>query len=57
MKLEISCAMCCKEKTLEIDTEGFKPDTTVRRLIENAKWIVQVNGEHFDIYCSKRCAA
>lgn len=63
MKLIVSCAMCgpgaarSRRRTeIEIDTEGLSPDTILRKVIEDAGWIVQINGENFDIYCCKGCA-
>lgn len=56
LKIEISCAMCGKEKAIEVETEELDPGLSLRRLIEDSEWIVQINGVNFDIYCSKRCA-
>lgn len=57
MKLEVYCAMCGKENNIEIDTQKINTDTTIERVIKNAKWVVQINGNNFDIYCSKSCAS
>lgn len=56
IKIEISCAMCSKEKTIELKTEDVDPGLSLRRIIEEAGWSGQLNGHNFDIYCSKRCA-
>ena len=57
MKLEITCAMCGKEREIDIETFRLDPETSLRKVIEEYGWITQQNGEHFDIYCSKRCAS
>ena len=54
MELEISCAMCGKEKKIAIPTD--EPIPSIEDVIVRAKWIVEHNGPNFDIYCSKRCA-
>ena len=48
----LSCAMCGKQKTVAIDTSKVIPslDDAIK------PWIVQQNGQHTDIYCSKPCA-
>lgn len=56
MKLEIYCAMCGKETVIEINKRGLDPKITLRKLIQDINWIVEINGAHFDIYCSKKCA-
>lgn len=56
MKLEIDCAMCGRETVIEINESGLDPKITLRKLIEDINWIVEINGAHFDIYCSKKCA-
>ena len=55
MELEFHCAMCGKEKSVE--TRPVNGLIDARKAIESVDWIVQQNGKHFDIYCSKECAA
>lgn len=59
MRIELSCAMCGAEKTVEADTKGART-MTVWQFVENAAvaagWIVQRNGDYLDLYCSKKCA-
>lgn len=54
--IHFSCAMCSKEKTIELKTEDVDPGLSLRRIIEDSGWIALFNGPNFDIYCSKRCA-
>jgi hypothetical protein len=55
MILEVCCAMCGKEKRIEVAPVGGNVDAD--KSIKGAGWIVQQNGQHLDIYCSKQCAA
>ncbi len=55
MKLQIYCAMCGKDKTIDIDPPRAAIDAD--HVIRASGWITQQNGEHFDIYCSMKCAA
>lgn len=57
MKLEISCAMCGKNKEIVLKCDDVDAGKSLRRIIEDAGWVGQQNGNNFDIYCSKRCAA
>lgn len=57
MKLEFYCSMCGKEKEVILKPVGTDPEATIRKLIEDQGWIVQMNYPHLDIYCSKKCAA
>lgn len=55
MRLEFYCSMCGKEKTVAVKPEDGRVDA--KRAVESIGWISQQNGEHFDIYCCKKCAA
>lgn len=59
LELQVTCSMCGSTKCpLEIDLELTDLNIeSIRRLIEQKGWIVEINGEHFDTYCSKKCAA
>ena len=56
MKLEIYCANCGKEKTIVVKPlrDGV---ILADQAIEKAGWLTQQNGDNFDVYCSKKCAA
>ena len=56
MKLEIYCAMCGKERSIEIPLTRESTSRTLHGIVESKDWIVQLNGDNFDIYCSKKCA-
>lgn len=56
MTLGLFCAMCAKEREFELETGGLDGTTPIQDVIRSFGWIVQKNGEHLDIYCSKRCA-
>ena len=59
MQIELSCAMCGREKMVEADT-NHAGITTVLHMVEKVAksngWIVQQNGAHLDLYCSSKCA-
>ena len=60
LEVKAICDMCGqKEITVGVPND-FPLKPRIRdlftRLIEEAGWVVQINGEHFDTYCSKRCA-
>ena len=52
--LDFYCVMCGKDKQVVVVPRDGKID--VVETVERIGWIVQRNGGHFDIYCSKRCA-
>ena len=56
--LKITCAMCGKALPQEIDAERQNELSLSRieREISRYGWIMQVNGEIVDAYCSKKCA-
>ena len=54
MELVIYCPICGKQKEITIPTD--EPIPSIEDAILRAKWLVQHNGPHFDIYCSKKCA-
>ena len=56
MKFEFYCGQCGKTKEVNIERSAANAGMTIRKLIEAAGWIVQINRPHLDIYCSKRCA-
>lgn len=56
MRLEINCAMCGREKDILIENTVRAAKRSFTSVIQNDDWIVQRNGENFDIYCSKKCA-
>lgn len=56
MRLEINCAMCGREKVILIENTVRAAKKSFASVIQNDDWIVQRNGENFDIYCSKKCA-
>lgn len=56
MKLQVHCSMCGKEKT--VDVEPLRDGIILAdQPIERSGWITQQNGDRFDVYCSKKCAA
>ena len=55
MILNIDCAMCGKNHEINIPTDKGEPKK-IRQIVEDVGWIVQLNGENFDLYCSPRCA-
>jgi hypothetical protein len=57
LSLELSCAMCAETKDVKIKIDHLDGATPIKAVVESAGWITQQNGENFDIYCSKRCAA
>jgi len=57
MKIEWYCSMCGKEKELILDSTHRDPGATLRKILEDEGWIVQMNYPNVDIYCSKKCAA
>ena len=57
MDLIIYCAMCGKAKDVAIKVRAVDAETTLRKVIDDAGWITQINGDNFDMYCSKKCAS
>ncbi len=56
MRIEWYCSMCGKEKERIFDSRRLDPNKSLRRIIEDEGWIVQMNLPYMDIYCSKKCA-
>lgn len=54
--LTIVCAKCGREKTLS-DVQPVNGKIDAETAVKKANRISQQNGEHFDIYCTERCAA
>jgi len=54
MKLAFYCVMCGEDRLVDVVPREGKID--VVDVVEREGWIAQQNGEHLDIYCSKRCA-
>jgi hypothetical protein len=48
------CSMCGANNQRSVKTRDGR--INVAKVVEEAGWISQQNGSHFDIYCSKRCA-
>jgi hypothetical protein len=46
--------MCGRYKDVEIKTVAASAYLSLFGVIVNAKWIAQINGDNFDIYCSER---
>lgn len=58
MKIEINCAMCGKDKEINLKENEVDSNKSLKRIIEDeAGWITQQNDINFDIYCSKHCAS
>lgn len=58
MKLQINCAMCGETfpETVEIQTAKEFTVEHLRKWLKIRGWLVELNGENIDIYCSKECA-
>jgi len=60
MEVILSCAMCGREKKAQVSLCGADPAKlaaqTVADIAREARFIVQINGDNVDLYCSKRCA-
>lgn len=58
MELQIECVMCGKEKVIPLPLDIIDPHRSLKYLIEDMapSWITQLNGNNFDVYCSKKCA-
>lgn len=59
--LKIDCSHCGRELHDEIsadDPTTFTPEglAKITAILERKKWIVQINGDNVDTYCSKTCA-
>lgn len=56
--VQAMCAQCGKQpcKDFQIDYTVELSVEEMKRRLEANNWIVQINGKHFDIYCSKQCA-
>ena len=52
------CAQCGKQpcKEFQVDRAEELAAENMKHRLEQNNWIVQINGEHFDTYCSKQCA-
>jgi hypothetical protein len=64
IKATITCSMCggmerySKPHPLEIVINGAKDldQQALKKQIEAQGWIVQLNGDSIDTYCTKKCA-
>ncbi len=56
MRIDIYCAMCGVGKTIDINLQKVKMETPAWKILKPARWVLQQNGDNFDMYCSKRCA-
>ena len=56
--VEVDCSTCGKARPLsiEIETLADLQPIVLKKAIEREGWIVQINGEYMDTYCSKECA-
>lgn len=58
--LKVSCSKCGKELHPEMDFDSeFELNVEgLRRRLDDSEsnWIVEVNGDNIDTYCSKVCA-
>lgn len=58
MRIEIECAMCGQMMPEPVFIENEK-DLELKSITKKAKlqgWILEVNGDIIDAYCSKKCA-
>ena len=56
MTLEFHCAICGTGLLVELQLNKTRPEMTLGAIIKKHKYIVQMNGTWFDIFCSKKCA-
>jgi uncharacterized protein (DUF169 family) len=59
LKLTLMCSMCGHEREIEIGTDKVKAKTRLCEMVQEASndgWLFQQNGEHYDTYCSNKCA-
>ncbi len=56
INMTLACSMCGKEEDHLLEPTEYSHATTLADVVRRAKWIGQQNGEHFDTYCSKKCA-
>lgn len=61
LELEITCSnhdSMKRERRLSLVIDGPKDLKTkvLKKRIEQHEWIVQLNGDNMDTYCSKKCA-
>lgn len=58
IEITLSCAQCGAElnSTMTVDKASAVCVESVRLLADGYGWIVQVNGDQVDTYCSKECA-
>lgn len=55
MELHVDCAMCGKNQVIRpVPLDRGEPN--IRAVIEATGWRVEMNGQNFDIYCSRKCA-
>lgn len=55
--LTVSCSMCGKEhKQIEVERENDLRLSGLKEYLKSRGWIVQVNGDNIDTYCSRQCA-
>lgn len=61
VEITFTCSMCGKSRT-ESAGHAADADKTLRQIVgelynrDFRPWYAQVNGEHFDTYCSSECA-
>lgn len=63
IKLQITCSHCGEylrnedgEESLDTETIDDLQSGKIIEQVEKLGWIVQVNGDYLDTYCSARCA-
>lgn len=56
--LELSCSQCGTELRDQLVVDNLDKLTCeeLRDHLEMNGWIMEENGKHLDIYCSKKCA-
>jgi len=57
LTIQICCDKCGRQKTgsLFLNKEAQIDSKFLADKIRERGWFVEINGEHFDIYCSKKC--
>lgn len=57
--LKVECCTCSKGQPLEINVDTVEELIleAVKTRIEKFGWVVEINGNRIDTYCSTKCAA
>jgi hypothetical protein len=55
-ELTLYCCYCGKSKDIKLPTTGTLYHVEFWNIVLGARWIIELNGDNTDVYCSRGCA-